>query len=390
MNREEILKRLAEIKGLIEKETDPAKLAEYGEEARSLNKQLGVIEGEARANARSAFENSSEKHDVGHRDPLPEKLSRRQALSLATGLCARQKMPSEEQKRALGVALTTTATTYVAATSSVDGVNNAGVLIQTKLILDYLKEEGKLSPILNDIVFTNVRGLVVYPYRDSRTSAAAKAEGASTGKSQFKLAKLDLVKGWLQIVIDVTDEVASLTDIDLGSYILDNIVNDLTEDWASDLIYGAGSGDHVKGLTSGATTTGIGSYAVGKELEAIIAGIKLCKGKYRRGAKIYLAQDVYDAVAFTVDDNGNFKYPAINNTVGISAIGAIRVEIDENLHDGDFVIANVSKYYKANLLQGLSLESYRDINTHVTTYVGAQYIAAAPFPGSVVFGSKAS
>lgn len=391
MKLEEINKRLAELDGLINTETDSAKLVEMGNEVRSLLEQRGRLMGEttgaARAEARAAFTDPSKVVTVAE---VPEKLSKRDKVHLITGIVARKRMPNEQEKRALGVALTTTATEYVAATSSVDGVNNAGVLIPTELILDLLKEEGKLSPILADIVFSNVKGLTVFPYRKTRTAANAKAEGAGTGKNQFELAKLELLRGWLQINIDVTDEVVALTDIDLGAYIVESISNDLAEDWAGDLIYGTGQDNHVKGLVIGATSTGIGSYTAGTALDAVIKGIKLSKGSFRRGAKIYLAQDVYDEIAFAVDENGNFKYPAINNNVGISSIGAIQVAVDENLHDGDFVIANVGKFYKANLLSGLSVESTRDINARVTTFVAAQFVAAAPFPGAVVFGSKAS
>lgn len=393
MNLEQINRRLAEIEGLINTESDTAKLAEYSKEIRSLLEQRGRLMGEAtgaaRAEARSAFNDASRVQTMVPQ-ASEEPLTKREKINLLTGLVARKKSPDDVQKRALGVALTTTATTYVAASAIADGVNNAGILIPTQLILDLLKEEGKLSPILADIAFLTVKGLTVFPYRASRTAANAKAEGSGTGKNQFELTRLQLIQGWLQINIDVTDEVVALTDIDLGAYIVENIANDLSEDWAYDLIYGAGSDNHVKGLVSGALTTGISAYTTGTALDAIVKGIKLCKGKFRRGAKIYLAQDVYDEVAFAVDENGNFKYPAINNTVGISAIGAIQVSVDENLAVGDFVIGNVGKFYKANLLRGLNIESERDVNKHITTFNASQFVAAAPFPGAFVHGSKAS
>jgi len=318
--------------------------------------------------------------------------TKRQALCLLAGMAIRGKALSDEEKRAVGVALTTTATSYVAADADHNGVNNGGLLIPSKLFLDFLKEEGKLSPILHDIMFMNVKGLAVFPYRSSRTSAASKSEGSGTGKNQFQLAQLSLDKGWLQIVIDVTDEVEALTEIDLGAWILERMEQDLSEDWASQLIYGRGQETYgeVKGIANNATSTGISSYTAGKELESILKGIKLCKGSFRRGAKIYVAQDVYDEVAFALDDNGNFKFPVINGGQGVTSMGPLKVEIDENLADGDFIIGNVSKYYKANLLVDMKVESDRDINKHITTYVAAQYVAAAPFPGAFVKGSRAS
>lgn len=390
MNLEQIKQRLAELENLINTEKDPAKLEEYGKEVRSLLEERGRLMGEAtgkaRAEARAAFTSGTKVQKI---DDTPE-LSEREKLHLLTGIVARKRVLTEEHKRALGVALTTTATQYVAATADADGVNNAGVLIPTQLVLDLLREEGKLSPILNDIVFTHVKGLTEFPYRKSRTAAQVKAEGSGVGQAQWEFAKLSGVKGWLQIHIAVTDEVVALTDMDLGAYIAETIANDLSEDWAAELIYGTGSDNRVKGLTVGAKTTGISAYNPTQTLEAIVAGIKLCTGQFRRGAKIYVAQDVYDAVAFAIDDNGNFKHPAINNQQGVSSIGPLPLLVDENLNAGDFVIANVGKYFKANMLQGLQIETDRDINKRITVYVASQFVASVPVPGAVVYGKKST
>lgn len=393
MNLEQIRTRAAEINARLSEldkeidlpETSEQRAAEIKaevqnliDERKGLNAQVEELERQAQV----------ELQQKGNKVQM--EFTKRQALCYLAGMAARGKKEiPEAETRALGVALTTTATSYVAATSEVNGVNNGGILIPSKLFLDFLKEEGKLSPILNDIVFMNVKGLAVFPYRSSRTSAASKSEGASTGKNQFQLAKLELAKGWLQIAIDVTDEVEALSEIDLGAWLLERMEQDLSEDWAYSLIYGNGSGA-VKGVTEGATTTGISSYTAGKELESVVKGVKLCKGSYRRGAKIYVAQDVFDAIAFAVDDNGNFKFPIVNGGVGVTSMAGLRVEVDENLADGDFVIGNVSKYYKANLLVDMKVESDRDINSHITTYVAAQFVAAAPFPGAFIHGSRAS
>ncbi len=404
-----INERLSDIEKLIPEAKTEEEVATLRSEAENLIEERGRIleeeESQRAEEARKAFEESQKRQHVNKSEEKKMKeFTKRQALCMLAGMCARKKNyndlindpnKGEENKemfRALDKALTTTATTYVAATSEVDGVNNGGLLIPTKALLDFLREEGKLSPILNDIVFLNVKGLTVFPYRASRTAANKKTEGSGTNKNQFELAQLSLDKGWLQILIDVTDEVEALTEIDLGAYVLERIAEDLNEDWCDQLIYGRGNTTYgeVKGIANNAVSTGISSYQAGKEVEAIVAGYKLCKGVYRRGAKIYVAQDVYDAVAFAVDDNGNFKFPIINGGVGVQSIGALKVEVDENLSDGDFLIGNVGKYFKANLLIPLSLEKDRDINKHITTYAASQFVASAPFPGAFVKGSRAS
>lgn len=321
-------------------------------------------------------------------------MSKRDKLALVIGKGARGKKLTDVEKRALGTALTTTATTYVEATAEVNGVNNAGVFVPTNLILDLLKTEGKLSPILADIAFTAVPGLTEYPYRKSRDKARAKAEAAEGKDNQMEWAKLSLVKGYLQTIIPVTDEVLALTDFDFGGYIINQILQDINEDWVEELIYGTGDSNRIKGITVGASAAVTGGYdaSTGGALKAIIDGLKKLTGKYRRGAKIYVAQDVYDEIFFAVDDNGNFKYPVFNNSQGISSLGPVRVELDENLYAGEFVIGNVNKWFKVNSLIPLRIETNRKARYGITEWIASEYCATAPFAesGSVVFvkGSK--
>lgn len=316
------------------------------------------------------------------------KMSRREKMCLIIGRQARNKKFTDAEKRALGSALTITATTFVEAAADASGVNNAGVLIPTSLLLDLLKEEKKLSPILADINFTAVPGLLEFPFRETRDQARVKAEGAEGLQNQMKWAKLSLVKGYLQTVIAVTDEVMALTDFDFGAYIVDQLMQDINDDWVAELLYGTGADDHIKGITIGATAAVAGGYEANKVTDALIAGIKQCKGKYRRGAKIYAAQDVFDEILFQVDDNGNFKYPIFNNTTGIQSVGTIRMELDENLKGGEFLIGNVNKYFKVNSLIPLRMETDRQAKKGITEYIASEYCASAPFAGAFVHGKK--
>lgn len=315
------------------------------------------------------------------------KLNLRGRLAYALGKRVRGKQLTDMETRALGKAVTTTAVDFVAATASTDGVNNAGIFINTKQLMDLLKEEGKLSPIMRDIAFTHIPGLTEFPYRKSRDKAKAKKENADTGENQMEWAKLTGVKGWLQTIIVITDEVRALTDFDLGNYIVEQMLQDLNEDWCADLIYGTGTDDHIKGITVGAIAAVTGGYE-GDTVAALIAGIKLCKGKYRKGAKAYVAQDVYDEVLFAQDDNGDYTYPILNNTQGIVSIGPIRIEVDENLKDGEFLIGNVGKFFKANTLIGTRLETERAARKGATTYVASEYCATTPVAGAFVHGTK--
>ncbi|MDY0388860.1 MAG: phage major capsid protein [Methanolobus sp.] len=352
-----------------------------------MNERASLIEAQ-RQETLSMFNSSNKKEPESNRAKAIEQMSKREKLALIVGSHARGKKFTDVEIRALGSALTTTATTYVAATAEVNGVNNAGVMIPINLVMDLLRDEGNLSPILRDIAMTSVPGLVDFPYRKTRDKARAKAEGATGLENQIEWGKLSGAKGYLQTIIAVTDEVRSLSDIDFGAYIIEQLFVDLNDDWVNELIYGTGQDNRIKGITYGATAAVSGGYTSGAVVAAIIAGIKLCTGKYRRGAKIYVAQDVYDEIITATDDNGNFKYPIFNNPTGINSIAPLRVEIDENLTSGQFIIGNVSKFYKVNSLIPLRIETEREAVKGITKYIASEYCAAVPHPSAFIHGTK--
>lgn len=321
-----------------------------------------------------------------NRAAIAESMSKRDKIALIIGKQARRVAFTESEKRALGTALTTTATTFVKASESANGVNNAGVLISTSLVLDLLKEEGKLSPIVERAVsaMTHVPGLTDFPYRKSRDKARYKTEGADGKDNQMEWDKLYGTKGYIQTIIPITDEIMALTDFDFGAYIIEQIAQDFDEDWAEQLIYGDGSTDHLTGITKNAVNA---DYS-GSVVDALIAGIKLCKGRYRRNAEIYVAQDLSDDVLFTTNKKGDFLYPLFNNQTGITSVGPIKINVDENLKDGEFIIGNIEKYFKINGLIPFRIETDRIARRGVTEYIASQYACSMPVPGAFVYGKK--
>lgn len=393
MNYRELIAKINQRLSALEVELDTAnaeRIAAIEEEVRSAKAEREELTRKMAEAARGAF-NGGTTVTVPTQAVADETISRmkqRDKLCLIVGRQARNKNFNEAEKRALGTALTTTSEAYTAATAEIDGVNNAGIFIPTKTVLEFLREEGKLSPILADIAFTSIPGLIDFPYRKSRDKAKSKAEGAEGKDNQMEWSKFTGTKGYLQTIIAVTDEVMALTDFDFGAYIMDQILQDLNEDWVEDLIYGTASDDHIKGITYGAKAAVTGGYESGKVIEALVAGIKACKGKFRRGAKIYIAQDAADEILFAVDQNGNFKYPIFNNSTGITSFGSIRIEVDEYLKEGEFLIGNVAKYFKANSLIPIRIETDRKARRGVTEYVASEYCSTAVYDGAFVHGTK--
>ena len=293
---------------------------------------------------------------------------------------------TDAEYRALGVATTTTSETYTAPSASEDGINNGGLFIPQSVMLDILREETVDSPIYNDVVTTAIKGKVKFPYMISKSGAKVKAELSDTENESVKWDILNGATGNYTDSIVITFEEEAMAIDEFTNYLIELIGQSMRELLINDYIYGSGTGDHVKGITSGAID---GSYANGSTdyLAALEAAIKKLPVKKRAGAKIYLASNIFDAITFTKDKNGNYILPVLNGG-GFSRLSAFPVAMDVNLNAGEFVIGNVSKWYKANVNKPMTLGVDVSNQKRIKTYTTHMMVTAVPVPNSFVYGKE--
>lgn len=293
---------------------------------------------------------------------------------------------TDAEYRALGVATTTTSETFTAPSAGADGVNNGGLFIPQEVMLDILREETVDSPIYNDVVTTAIKGKVKFPYMISKSGAKVKAELSDTENESVQWDILNGATGNYTDSIVITFEEEAMAIEEFTGYLIELIGQSMRELLISDYIYGSGTGDHVKGITSGAID---GSYANGSTdyLAALEAAIKLLPVKKRAGAKIYLASNIFDAITFTKDKNGNYILPVLNGG-GFSRLSAFPVAMDVNLKAGEFVIGNVSKWYKANVNKPMELGVDVSNQKRIKTYTTHMMVTAVPVPNSFVYGKE--
>lgn len=293
---------------------------------------------------------------------------------------------NDAELRALGVASTTTSEAFVAPSASVDGVNNGGIFIPQEVMLDILKEQELESPIYRDIVTTAIKGKVKFPYRVSKSGAKVKAELSPTENESVRWDILNGATGNYTDSIVITFEEEAMAISEFTDYLISLISESMRELLINDYIYGIGSADHVKGITVNAID---GSYAgtVTDLREALESGIKLLPVKARAGAKIYVATDIFDAITFTKDKNGNYVLPVLNGG-GLTRMSSFPVEADPNLAAGDFIIGNVGKFYKANINKGMELGVDVSNKKRIKEYTAHMMVTAAPVPNSFVYGKK--
>lgn len=253
-------------------------------------------------------------------------------------------------------------------------------------MLDILREETVDSPIYNDVVTTAIKGKVKFPYMISKSGAKVKAELSDTENESVKWDILNGATGNYTDSIVITFEEEAMAIEEFTDYLIELIGQSMRELLINDYIYGSGTGDHVKGITSGAID---GSYANGSTdyLAALEAAIKLLPVKKRAGAKIYLASNIFDAITFTKDKNGNYILPVLNGG-GFSRLSAFPVAMDVNLNAGEFVIGNVSKWYKANVNKPMELGVDVSNQKRIKTYTTHMMVTAVPVPNSFVYGKE--
>lgn len=294
---------------------------------------------------------------------------------------------TEDEKRALGVALTTTATEYVAPASGTDGVNNGGLFIPETVSMEILKEIELESPFLRDIAKTYIKGLISFPYKKQSSGAEWVEEGKDNNLESDEWGELTFAQMELSKTIRITWKLEAMAVEQFITYIISEVGREMREELADKPFYGTGvkeiagvslDGNHIDAEYEGTTTS----------LEAIKAGLAVLPKRKKAGAKIYIAEDMALDIAFLKDDNGMYINNPVNG-VGLESIAKYRVEVDPFLKDGDFVIGNPI-WYKLNFNEGISVTKDIIGRSRVNDYTGYCVVGGAPVPNSFVYGHKST
>lgn len=286
----------------------------------------------------------------------------------------------ETEERALGDAIGTTSTTFVEATSNANGINNLGLLIPDSVRLDWLKIAEKASPIYRDIRKMNVPGNVDFPYLFGADDAEWYAETTTTKNEGQEYKNIKLTGHELAKAIEITWKAEAMTVEGFISFLLDELNEKMNKALINAVIYGDGT----------AKPTGITNGLTAKENANAIDLIKECLGdlsvENRVGAKVYVASDVADDIAFCKDKNGNYPYLV----AGLGRAGGATIEADPFLSAGDIVVGNAQNYI-LNFNEGLRVDKEVKVQPRRVIYGGYLIADGNKKPGAFVYGKvKAS
>ena len=256
-----------------------------------------------------------------------------------------------------------------------NGINNLGLVIPESVKLDWLKIAEKASPIYRDIRKMNVPGNVDFPYLFGADDAEWYTETTTTKNEGQEYKNIKLTGHELAKSIEITWKAEAMTVEGFISFLLDELNEKMNKALINAVIYGDGS----------AKPTGITNGLTAKENANAIDLIKECLGdlsvENRVGAKVYVASDVADDIAFYKDENGNYPYLV----AGLGRAGGATIEADPFLASGDIVVGNAQNYI-LNFNEGLRVDKEVKVQPRRVIYGGYLIADGNKKPGAFVYG----
>lgn len=264
---------------------------------------------------------------------------------------------TEEEKRALGDAVTTTATTFVASDASTQGVNNGGLFIPKSVRMELMEIIEHMSPFFRDIRKLQVNGNVDLPYFFEGDDAEWYVELTDTKNEGQEYKNLQLT-GWeLAKDVVITWKCEEMAVDSFISFILEELAHKMGAALINAVLYGDGS-NKPTGVLNGLTAVTTGETPI----DTIIATYKSLSNDARVGAKAYVSTGVRVSMIGYQDENGN--YPFLQ---GLAGTDLFSIETDPFLKDYDILVGN-PRYYILNENTPMRIDRERTVKGRKTTF----------------------
>lgn len=264
---------------------------------------------------------------------------------------------TEEEKRALGDAVTTTATTFVASTADTQGINNGGLFIPKSVRMELMEMIEHMSPFFRDIRKLQVNGNIDLPYLFEADDAQWYVELTDTKNEGAEYKNLQLT-GWeLAKDVVITWKAEEMAVESFISFILEELAHKMGVALINAVLYGDGSSKPT-GVMNGLTAVTSGETPI----DTIIATYKSLSNDARVGAKAYVSTGVRVSMIGYQDDNGN--YPFLQ---GLAGTDLFSIETDPFLKDYDILVGN-PRYYILNENTPVRIDRESSVKGRKVTY----------------------
>lgn len=284
---------------------------------------------------------------------------------------------TEDEKRALGDAVTTTATTFVASAADTQGINNGGLFIPTSVRMDLMNLIAQESPIFRDARKLQVSGNVDLPYLFAADDANWYTELTDTVNEGMEFKNMQLT-GWeLAKDIVITWKLEEMAVESFIAFILEELNNKMGKAIINAVIYGDGS-NKPTGVTNGlvAITPDQNDTAIDRVLKVF----KALSDEARIGAKVYISNDVNLDIVSYKDNNGNYPFLA-----GVPSVKGFTIEVDPYLRNKDILAGNM-KNYIFNEVTPMRVDKEKTVKGRKTLYGGYGIYDGKARPGYFKLG----
>lgn len=381
----EIETRMAQIRSEVESTEDIAKVEELNKEVEALKEERKAIEETKKQKeiAEKLEEKSLDAKEIVKEERKMEEKKFDLSSKEYRSAWAKKLMNlsedkfTEDEKRALGDAVTTTATTFVASTADTQGINNGGLFIPTSVRMDLMELISEQSPIFRDIRKLQVSGNIDLPYLFASDDANWYTELTNTVNEGQEYKNLQLT-GWeLAKDIVITWKLEEMAVESFIDFILDELNNKMGKAIINAVIYGDGN-NKPTGVTTGLTAITTGSNVI----ERILNTYKGLSKDARIGAKVYISTDVNLEIVSYKDGNNN--YPFLN---GVPAVSGFSIEVDPYL-TGDDIVAGNMRNYILNEVTAPRVDYEKTVKGRKAIYGGYAIYDGKARPGYFTVGRK--
>ena len=396
MNKEELMKKIKEAKTMeeVEELRSQVEALEVEKKKEELEKELSddssISKEEERKLIRETDSNEKEERKFvkvekkENEEMKEEKRSLEEVLkseeyrsAWAKSLMGRTDL-TEKEKRALGDAITTTSTTFVASDADTQGINNGGLFIPTSVRLDMLKIIEENSPFLRDCKKIAVAGNIDMPYLNASDDAKWYAELTDTENEGQEYKTISLTGHELAKQVTVTWKLEAMAVEAFIGFISKELANKMGRALAKNVIYGDGN-KKPTGALNGLTAVN------GDEVIAtMIKTYDSLPDEMKIGAKAYISNAYGVQIVGYKDNNGNYPYLR-----GLDATALFEIEVDPFLDAEDMLVGNAENYV-LNTVKSMEVNKEVNVTKRRTIYSTYGIYDGAPYPKAFAKGKVSS
>lgn len=281
----------------------------------------------------------------------------------------------EKEERALGDAITTTDTTFVASSASSQGINNGGLFIPNDVRTDMLRIIDETSPFLRDVRKLAVNSNIEMPYLNASDDAEWYAELEDTKNAGEDYKSLKLTSHELAKQVEITWKLEKMSVDAFISFITLELANKMGRALATAVLYGTGNNQPTGAFNN---LTAVSGEEV---IQAMINTYASLPKEMKIDAKAYLSNALAIQIVGYKDNNGNYPY-----LQGLDKTALFPIEVDPFIKDEDLLVGNPQNYI-LNTVENVSINREVKVTPRRTIYSTYAMYDGKPYPNAFAKGA---